>query len=99
MARETLRTHPYFNENFQIHTDASAFRLGAVISHKDKNVDFYSRKLTDAQTRYIVTEKGLLSVIENLKEFITIILGQKLRIYTDLRNLTLKMLNTDTVLR
>ena len=31
MARDTLLTYPYFNEIFKIHTDASAFELGAVI--------------------------------------------------------------------
>ena len=31
VARDTLLTYPYFNEIFKIHTDASAFELGAVI--------------------------------------------------------------------
>ena len=32
VARDTLLTHPDFNETFKIHTNASAFQLGAVIS-------------------------------------------------------------------
>ena len=31
---DTLLTYPGFNETFKIHTDASAFQLGAVISQK-----------------------------------------------------------------
>ena len=38
------------------------------------------------------------SIVETLKEFRTILLGQKLRIYTDHKNLTNKLFNTDRVL-
>ena len=31
VARDTLLTYPDFNEAFKIHTDASAFQLGAVM--------------------------------------------------------------------
>ena len=34
LARDTLLTYPDFNETFKIHTNASAFQLGAVISQK-----------------------------------------------------------------
>ena len=39
--------------------DASAFQLGAVISHKVQPIAFYSIKLTGAQQQYIVTDKEL----------------------------------------
>ena len=55
MARDTLLTHPYFNETFKIHTDASMFQLGALISRKGKSIAFYIRKLTNAQQRCTVT--------------------------------------------
>ena len=45
----TLLTYPNFNEIFKIHTDASDFQLGAVISRKVKPIAFYSRKLTGSQ--------------------------------------------------
>ena len=47
--RNTLLTYPDFNETFKICTNDSAFQLGVVISQKGKPIDFYSRKLTDAQ--------------------------------------------------
>ena len=77
MARDTLLTYPDFNETFKIHTDASAFQLGAVISQKGKPIDFYRRKLTDARQRYTVIDRELLSITETLKEFRKILLGQK----------------------
>ena len=67
MDRDNLLTYQYFNETFKIHTNASAFQLGAVISQKGKTINFYSIKLMDAQQQYMVTEKKLLSIVETLK--------------------------------
>ena len=48
---------------------------------------------------YTVTEKELLIIIlETLKEFRTILLGQKIRIQTDHKNLTCTTFNTNIVL-
>ena len=49
MARDTLLTYPYSNEEFKIYTDTSNFQLVEVISHKFKPIAFYSIKLTDVQ--------------------------------------------------
>ena len=67
LARDTLLTYPNFNETFKIHTNASAFQLGAVIIQKGKPIVFYSRKLTDDQMRYTVTERKLINIVETLK--------------------------------
>ena len=99
MAPDNLLTYPDFNETFKIHTDTRVFQLGAVISQKGKPISFYSRKLTGNQKRYTVTDKELLSIVETLKEFRTILLGHKLRIYTDNKNLTCEFFNTNRVLR
>ena len=99
MAHDNLLTCPDFNETFKIHTNASKFQLGAVISHKGKSIAFYGRKLTDSQKRYTVTEKKLPNIAETLKEFRTILLGKKILIYTDHTNLTCKISNTNIVLR
>ena len=67
MARDTLLTYLDFNENFKIHTDASDFKLGAVIIQKGKPIAIYISKRTEAQQRYTVTERGLLCIIETIK--------------------------------
>ena len=88
VARNTLLAYLYFNEAFNIHTNARNFKLWAVIRHEGTPITFYSRKLTDDHKEYKVTEKELLRIIESLKEFRTILPGQIIRIYTDHKNLT-----------
>ena len=75
VAHNTLLAYPDFNKRFYIHTDASDYQLGAVIIQEAKPIALYSRKLTKTQERYTVTEKELLSIVETLKEFRTILLG------------------------
>ena len=96
---ETLLSYPDFNQPFEIHTDASHTQLGPVISQKNKPIAFYSRKLQPAQRRYKTTEHELLSIIEALKEFKNILLGQQMVVHTDHKNLTYKNLNTEHVMR
>ena len=91
VTRDTLLNYPSFNETFKIHTDVSAFQLGAVIRHKGKPIDLYSRKLNDSQQRYTLIERELLIILETLKEFRTILLGQKLEIYTNNKTLPVKI--------
>ena len=99
MAHNTLSTNPDFNETFKSHTDASAFQLGAVIIQKGKPIASYGRKLTDDQQLYTVKETELLSIVETMHEFWTILTGQKLRIYTDHENFTCKNFDTDRGLK
>ena len=82
--------YPDLSKGFDIHTDDSEFQMVAVISQTGKPIAFYIHKLTKSQQGYKVTEKGLLSIVETLKEFRTILLGQRLKIYTDHKNITFK---------
>ena len=68
MARDNLFSYPDFNEAFKIHTDASAFQLGVVISQKYTPISFYSINVTDPQQQSIVKERELLIIVETLKE-------------------------------
>jgi hypothetical protein len=99
ISKEVLLAYPDFNEPFVIHTDASHTQLGAVISQKGKPIAFYSRKLKPEQTRYTTTERELLSIVETLKEFRNILLGHKIVVHTDHKNLTCKNFNTERVMR
>ena len=47
---------------------------------------FYLQKLNDAQKCYTTTEKELLAIVETLKEFKNILLGQRIVVYTDHKN-------------
>jgi hypothetical protein len=100
MSRETILAYPNFKIPFKVHTDASAFQLGAVISQNGKPVAlFYSRKLTPSQTRYTTTEQELLSIVKTLKEFRTVRLGQELSVHTDHENLTNEHFNSDRIMQ
>ena len=99
IAREVLLAYPDFSKEFVIHTDASHTQLGAVISQDNRPIAFYSRKLKPEQTRYTTTERELLSIVETLKEFRNILLGHKIVVHTDHKNLTCKNFNTERVMR
>ena len=99
VSKETLLSYPDFSLPFDVYTDASHTQLGAVICEKDKPIAFYSRKLNPAQTRYTTTERELLAIVETLKEFRNILLGQQIRVFTDHQNLTYKNFNTERVMR
>ena len=98
ISRETLLVYPDFSKPFDIHTNASKVQLGAVISQYNKPITFYSRKLNPAQVNYTTTERELLSIVETLKEFRNILLGQQIKVYNDHKNLTYKF-NTERVMR
>jgi RNase H-like domain found in reverse transcriptase len=99
IAMETLLAYSNFNKPFNIHTGASHTQLEAVVSQENKPIAFYSRKLNPAQTRYTTTERELLSIVEILKEFCNILLGQQIGVYTDHKNLTCKNFNTERAMR
>ena len=91
MARDVLLAHPVFYEYLKTNTDDRKFQLGEVIIQNGKLIVLYSRNLTDAQKRCTVTEKDTLSIIKTLKLFRTILLGQILRIYTDIKTLHVEL--------
>ena len=98
VGHETLLSCPDFNQQFEIHTDASHTQLGAVISQKNKPIAFYSRKLQLVQSRDTTTECELLSIVKTLKEFKNILLGQQIVVNTDHKNLTYNF-NTECIMR
>ena len=71
-----------------IHTDASKTHLRVLISQQGKHISIYSQKLTPAHIYDTTTERELLNIVGTLKEFCTIILGHRITVYDDLKNLT-----------
>ena len=99
MAKETLLTYPDFNKTFHVYADASDKQLGGVIMQEGKPLAFYSRKLNSAQCNYAVGEKELLSIVEALKEFKGILLGHKIVVHTDHKNILYRPFPSDRIMR
>ena len=95
ITKDTLLTYPNFNKPFDVHTDASDKQIGAVISQDSRPIAHFSRTLNSAQKNYTVTDKELLSIVEVLKEYRSILYGHTINVYTDHKNLTHS--NTQTV--
>jgi hypothetical protein len=68
---------------FEIYTNASTLQLGAVITQDNRPIAFFSRKLSETQTRYTITEIEFLATVETLKEFKGMLWGQIIKVYTD----------------
>ena len=87
IAKEVVLAYPDYSKVFEIYTDASSKQLGAVITQDNRPLAFFSRKLSETQQRYSVTEIELLAIVETLKEFKGMLWGQQVKVYTDHQNL------------
>ena len=76
VAHNIIIYYPEFNSKFDIYTDARYFQLGVVIRQEGRTISFYSRKLAKHKKKYRVTEKETMIIVETLKEFHIILLGQ-----------------------
>jgi hypothetical protein len=88
IAKETVLAYPEFLKPFDIYTDASSMQLGAVITQDNRPIVFFSRKLSETQNKYSVTEIELLAIVATLKEFKGMLWGQDIKVYTSHKNLT-----------
>ena len=75
VSAETLLSYPDWKIPFTVHTYASYKQLGAVVSHNNKPIAFFSRRLIKTQRKYTTTEKGILVIVKFLKQFQGIIFG------------------------
>ena len=68
---------------FQLHTNASAIGLGAVLEQCGKVVAYASRTLTKAERNYSVIQRECLAIIYALKQFRHYLLGRLFTLLTD----------------
>eukprot|EP00804_Cyclotella_cryptica_P009909 CCRYP_014161-RA/>CCRYP_014161-RA protein AED:0.44 eAED:0.76 QI:0/0/0/1/0/0/3/0/203 len=59
IARDVTLAYPDYSQGFEIYTDSSKYQLGAVITQNNRPLAFFSRKLSQAQQKYSVTEQEL----------------------------------------
>ena len=88
IAKEVVLAYPDFTKPFEIYTDVSTMQLGSVITQGYRPITFFSRNLSVMQTKYSVTKIELLAIVKTLKEFRGMLWGQKIKVYTDPKNLT-----------
>jgi hypothetical protein len=88
-----------FSKPFHLYTDASDKQLSATLVQDGRPLGFYTRKLNGPQLNYKVREKELLGIVEGVKAFEGIILGQDLTIYTDHLNLLYQKLPSQRMMR
>ncbi|KAE9037044.1 hypothetical protein PR003_g6821 [Phytophthora rubi] len=79
---------PDYSKPFHVHTDASGYRLSAVISQGRRPPVFWSKKCNDAQKKYPANKLELLSIKLVLQVYRTMLLGHEVHIHTDHLNLT-----------
>ena len=95
--KQSIKTGPVLalpdpNLPFVVHTDASGFAVGAVLSQKQADgqmrpIAFLSKKMLDAETRYPVHEQELLAIVHALKSWRHYLYGRKFTVFTDHRSL------------
>ena len=77
-----LLSYTELKKLFYIHMYKNDNKLGALMIQWLTLITFNSLKITSPHTRYTELEKQLLRIIDILKEFKTILLGQLLRVFT-----------------
>ena len=83
---------PDFTKEFFIITDASKHAISAILSQKIGEelypIEFYGRKLRDAEKRYPSMKLELLAIHNSLMHFKHLLWGRKVNVLTDSRALT-----------
>jgi transposase InsO family protein len=103
--KATMLSYPDYSKEFEIYTDASKLAIGAVILQRNDDeslrppIAYFSRKMTPAQQKYTVGEQELLSIVETLRTYRTMLFGYRIIIWTDHKNLTFEKFSSDRVTR
>ncbi len=75
-----------YSKFFEIYTNTSSNKLGAVITQENRPIVFFNWKLSTTQCKY-VTKIEQLAIVETLKEFKGKLWGKSIKVHTDHANL------------
>jgi len=82
-----ILAYPIEGGKFKLYTDASDVALGGVLSqvqnNEEKVIVYASRKLTNPESRYTVTERECLSIVHFTKLFRHYLYGDNFEVVTD----------------
>jgi transposase InsO family protein len=67
----------------ELHTDASLVGIAGILIQNKHPIGYYSRKLSDAETRYSATELECLAVHDSVKYFRIYLEGNHFKVFTD----------------
>ena len=92
LAEATLLVHPVSGAELQVNTDASSKAIAGavhqVVGGQVQPLGFFSRRTTQAESRYSAYNLELLAVYSTLIKFQHMLKGSTFRIYTDQKPLT-----------
>ena len=87
-----ILAYPDFTKEFQVHTDASAYGIGAVLAQVRKTTEngtdevviaYASKHLTDSQAKWATVEKEAYAIVFATKIFYPYLYGRRFTVYTD----------------
>ena len=64
--------------------------MGAIISQNGRLVAYWSKKLSNTQKKYPTTDQEFLAIVECLRQYKTMLLGKRITVWMDHKNLTYK---------
>lgn len=97
LSKEVILSHPNFDKEFELTTDASNHAIGAVLSQDNKPISYLSRTLNKTEENYATNEKEMLAIIWSLNSLRNFLYGsRKVKIFTDHQPLTYALSNRNT---
>ncbi|KAG0436896.1 Transposon Tf2-8 polyprotein [Dictyocoela muelleri] len=78
---------PDIIKEFGIHCDASEHAIGGLLSQENGIIDHYSKRLNEAQMKYIIVEKEMYAIYMSISKWRSLIGGSKIKVFTDNQNL------------
>jgi hypothetical protein len=80
--------YPDFSQNFTLHTDASTYAMGAVLTQPDVDghwhpIAYASKSFSKQEQAYTVTERECLAIVWAVEHFRPYLFGRPYTVYTD----------------